>query len=141
MTMRTTFSIAIPAVALLLIVLVLGQPRWLGTPWLVIGPPMRALLAVLFCGPTAGAGVVAGAGVAVERVVEPDPDPPQPAITIAAAAIAASPRNPRVVLPLTSIVFLSVNEVNGRPNMLRRGRLRVQSAFTPIQIRMRGNTF
>jgi hypothetical protein len=48
MTIRTTFSIAIPAVALLLIVLVLGQPRWLGKPWLVIGPPMRALLAVLF---------------------------------------------------------------------------------------------
>lgn len=48
MTTRDALSIAIPALALLAVLWLPGQPRWLGKPLFAKGPPHRTPIAALF---------------------------------------------------------------------------------------------
>ena len=48
MTLRNAISIAIPAVALLIVLAAPGQARWARRPWLIKQEPRRAAVAAVF---------------------------------------------------------------------------------------------
>jgi hypothetical protein len=48
MTLRDALSIAIPAVALVVLVAAPGELRWTRRPWFIKGPPRRRSFAALF---------------------------------------------------------------------------------------------
>jgi hypothetical protein len=48
MSLTTALSIAVPAVALLVVVAARGELRWIRRPWFVKGEPRRLMLGVLF---------------------------------------------------------------------------------------------
>jgi hypothetical protein len=48
MTLRDALSIAIPAVGLVVALAVPGEPRWIGRPWFIKGPPRRGMWAAFF---------------------------------------------------------------------------------------------
>ena len=47
-TLRDTLMIAIPAVALIIVVAAPGEQRWLRRPWFINGPPRRRVLEAFF---------------------------------------------------------------------------------------------
>jgi hypothetical protein len=48
MTLRDALSITIPAVALVALLAVPGEPRWTRRPWFIDGSPRRGPVAALF---------------------------------------------------------------------------------------------
>jgi hypothetical protein len=47
-SLHDALMIAIPAAALLIVLVAPGQPRWLRRPWFISGSPRRGLVGVLF---------------------------------------------------------------------------------------------
>jgi len=47
-TLRDAISIAIPVIALVIILAVPGEPRWVRRPWFIKGPPRRGPMAAFF---------------------------------------------------------------------------------------------
>lgn len=47
-TLRDAISIAIPVIALVIILAIPGEPRWVSRPWFIKGPPRRGPLAAFF---------------------------------------------------------------------------------------------
>lgn len=45
MTFNDAITIAVPAIALIIVLAVPGEPRWLARPWFIKGPPRRGPIA------------------------------------------------------------------------------------------------